>query len=113
MSRKRTRESLAQQMHEPCGSCAGTGSVKTAESTCIEILRGILNHSRQQTDQVRCVDYLVRANQSVIDRLLEEDAQLLSSLADDIDRQVRLQVETCYAAGQYDLVCVPVSLPIQ
>ncbi|MEJ2132623.1 MAG: Rne/Rng family ribonuclease, partial [Gammaproteobacteria bacterium] len=34
MSRKRTRESLAQQLCEPCGECNGQGLLKTPESMC-------------------------------------------------------------------------------
>lgn len=109
MSRKRTRESLAQQLCEPCDACGGTGRVKSPESTCVEILRSIMSHARQPGAGTDCVDYVVRANQLVVDRLLEEDAQLLSTLARDIERIVRLQVEPCYAAGQFDLVCIPVT----
>jgi len=109
MSRKRTRESLAQQLCEPCHACGGTGKVKSSESTCVEILRSIMDHARHLGAATDCVDYIVRANQLVVDRLLEEDAQLLSTLACDIERVVRLQVEPCCAAGQFDLVCIPVN----
>ena len=109
MSRKRTRESLAQQLCAPCGACGGAGIVKSAESTCVEILRSISNHARHPGTAAEWVEYVVRANQLVVDRLLEEDAQLLASLVGDIERVVRLQVEPCYAAGQFDLVCMPVN----
>ena len=109
MSRKRTRESLAQQLCAPCEACGGKGIVKSSETTCVEILRSITNHARHLDSAAACVDYVVRANQLVVDRLLEEDAQLLATLAGDIERVVRLQVEPCYAAGQFDLVCIPVN----
>jgi ribonuclease G len=112
MSRKRTRESLVRQMCEPCGSCAGTGQVKTAESACVEILRSLMYHARQNPNVARHSDFVVRASQAVIDRLLDEDAPLLASLASGIERAVRLQVEPCYAPGQFDLVCVPATPPI-
>ncbi|MCP5179421.1 MAG: Rne/Rng family ribonuclease [Pseudomonadales bacterium] len=108
MSRKRTRESLLQQVSERCGSCGGTGRTKSAESACIEILRSILYHARQACVTGVVNEYLVRAGQPVIDRLLDEDAPLLSLLASEIQRHVRLQVEPCYSTAQFDLVCVPV-----
>ncbi len=111
MSRKRTRESLVQQMCEPCSGCAGSGHVKSAETACVEILRSLMYHARRNSGDAGSVDYIVRANQVVIDRLLDEDAALLASLSSGIERAVRLQVEPCYASGQFDLVCVPTAFP--
>ena len=36
MTRKRTRESLQQQLCEPCPTCGGKGFVKTSETVCLE-----------------------------------------------------------------------------
>ena len=47
MTRKRTRESLAHMLCEPCPTCAGRGEVKTARSVCYDILREILREARQ------------------------------------------------------------------
>lgn len=107
MSRKRTRESLVRQMCEPCSGCGGSGHVKSTETACVEILRSLMYHARRNGSPASPVDYVVRAGQGVIDRLLDEDAALLASLASGIERAVRLQVEPCYAPGQFDLVCVP------
>ncbi|HEV7477505.1 MAG TPA: ribonuclease G, partial [Burkholderiales bacterium] len=46
MTRKRTRESLAHVLCEPCPTCEGRGAVKTAHTVCYEILREILRESR-------------------------------------------------------------------
>src|SRR5690606_14151304 len=43
MTRKRTRESLGQQLCEPCSTCQGRGFVKTAETVCFEIFREIID----------------------------------------------------------------------
>src|SRR5690606_19151410 len=45
MTRKRTRESLAQQLCEPCPTCQARGNVRTARTLCYEILREILRES--------------------------------------------------------------------
>ena len=68
LSRKRTRESLYQQVCEPCPHCEGKGMVKTSESTCIEILRSILQDARVRACEpgrpgepgLRPGDYLIR-----------------------------------------------------
>jgi len=111
MSRKRTRESLVQQLCEPCAHCDGLGSVKTAESTCIEAFRAILQDSRNRRDgDGRAtgdgMEYLIRASGNVVDRLLDEDAEQLAGLSREIGRAVRLQVEPSYGPGQFDIVLV-------
>ena len=112
MSRKRTRVSLAQQMCEPCVHCDGSGLVTTAETTCIEIFRAIsqdaLNRCREgEPSRLRDgSEYLIRASDRVVDRLLDEDAEQLAELGRAIGRDVRIQVEPSYGSGQFDLVLV-------
>ena len=45
-----------------------------------------------------------RASQDVIDLFLEEEAQPLAALGDQIGRRITLQVETLYQQEQYDIV---------
>lgn len=111
MSRKRTRESLVRQMCEPCSVCAGTGHVKSAETACVEILRSLMYHTRQNVNASKHTGFVVRASQAVIDRLLDEDAPLLATLKSGMERAVRLQVEPCYGPGQFDLVSVSAAPP--
>lgn len=109
MSRKRTRDSLARQLCEPCPQCRGGGLVKTAQSTCIEAFRAILQDARGRRDaddRAAGMEYLIRACATVVDRLLDEDAESLASLAGEIGRPVRLQVEPSYGPGQFDVVLV-------
>ncbi len=47
MTRKRTRESLAHVLCEPCPVCAGRGELKTAQTMCYQILRELLREARQ------------------------------------------------------------------
>ena len=103
MSRKRTRGSLAQQVCEPCGVCRGTGITKTDESTCIEVFRAILKEADPQCAESRG-DYVVRAPQGVVDRLIDEDADHLASLSRQIGREIRIQMEPSYGPGEFDVV---------
>ncbi|MFM8766509.1 MAG: ribonuclease E/G, partial [Rubrivivax sp.] len=47
MTRKRTRESLAHMLCQPCPTCEGRAQVKTPRSVCYDILREILREARQ------------------------------------------------------------------
>ena len=100
MTRKRTRESLEHVLCEPCPCCEGSGSMKTAETTCYEIFREILRESRQyDADQL-----LVLASAEVIDRLLDEESDNLAELEQFIGKPVKLQSESLYTQEQYDVV---------
>ncbi len=100
MTRKRTRESLAHVLCEPCMTCKGTGQVKTARTICYEILREILREERQFKPR----EFRVLASQSVIDLFLEEESQSLALLGDFIGKSISLQVETIYMQEQYDII---------
>jgi ribonuclease G len=107
MSRKRTRESLVQQVCEPCHHCQGMGVVKTAQTTSIEVFRAIMRDVEipcGSSDGDR--EYLIRAPESVVDRLLDEDADHLAALARLIGFEVRIQVEPSYGPGQFDIALV-------
>ncbi len=102
MTRKRTRESLGHVLCEPCPSCRGRGSIKTAETTCYEIFREIIRESRQfDVEQL-----LVLASQDVIDRLLDEESHNLAELEQFIGKAIKLQAEILYTQEQYDVVLV-------
>ena len=100
ITRKRTRESLARVLCEPCPTCSGTGQIKTARTVCYEILREI----QREAGQFNPREFRLVAAQSVIDLFLEEEAQPLAALCDAIGRQVSLMVETGYAQEHYDIV---------
>ena len=101
MTRKRTRESLAHILCEPCPMCQGRSEVKTARTVCYEILRELLREARlfNETREFR-----ILAAQKVIDLFLEEESQSLAMLSDFIGKPVSMQVETMYTQEQYDIV---------
>ena len=100
MTRKRTRESLAHVLCEPCPTCQGRGEVKTAQSVCYEILREIVREDRQFNGR----EYRILGSQQVIDLFLDEESQSLAQLSDFIGKPVSLQVETLYSQEQYDVI---------
>jgi ribonuclease G len=100
MTRKRTRESLERVLCEPCATCQGRGTVKTARTVCYEILREILRESRQFNAR----EFRILGAQSVIDLFLEEESQSLAMLGDFIGKPVSMQVETSYTQEQFDII---------
>jgi ribonuclease G len=100
MTRKRTRESLAHQLCEPCSACAGKGVVKTARSVTYDILREILREARQFNPR----EFRVVASPKVIELFLDEESLHLSSLSEFIGKPISLQSEAAMAQEQYDIV---------
>ena len=100
MTRKRTRESLAHVLCEPCPTCQGRGEVKTAQTVCYEILREIVRESRQFNAR----EFRILGSQQVVDLFLDEESQSLALLSDFIGKPVSLQVETLYTQEQYDVI---------
>jgi ribonuclease G len=100
MTRKRTRESLAHVLCEPCPTCQGRGEVKTAQTVCYEILREIVREARQFNAR----EYRILGSQQVIDLFLDEESQALAMLSDFIAKPISLQVETIYTQEQYDVI---------
>lgn len=102
MTRKRTRESLAQILCETCPTCQGRGEIRTAQTICYEILRELLRESRQ----FNAKEFRILASQPVIDLFLDEESQSLAQLGDFIARPIGLQVGTSYTQEQYDVILI-------
>ena len=101
MTRKRTRESLAHVLCEPCPVCGGRGEIKTARTVCYEIMREIVRVYRQYRD---ARSFKVLASQTVIDTFIEEESAALNLLQDFVEKPVSLEVEPVYTQEQYDVV---------
>ena len=102
MTRKRTRESLAHQLCEPCSACSGKGVVKTPRSVTYDILREILREARQFNPR----EFRVVASPKVIELFLDEESQHLAGLSDFIGKPIFLQAEAAMAQEQYDIVLI-------
>ncbi len=100
MTRKRTRESLAHMLCEPCAVCAGKGSIKTARSVTYDIFREILREARQFNPR----EFRIVASPKVIELFLDEESQHLAGLSEFIGKPVSLQSESAMGQEQYDIV---------
>ncbi len=100
MTRKRTRESLAHMLCEPCPTCQGRGQVKTARSVCYDILREILREARQFSPK----EFRVIASAAVVEMLLDEESVHLAGLSEFIGKPISLSAEAGMNPEQYDIV---------
>lgn len=67
---------------------------------CSEIFREILREARAYENS----RLLVLASQSVVDRLIDEDAGVVADLQELLDKQIEFQVEPVYTQEQFDVV---------
>lgn len=101
MTRKRTKESLQQQLCEPCESCQGKGFVKSSQSICLEIFREIMRYARlYQTPK----QFTVVANPTIIGLLQNNEADMIAELTYLIGRPIHLAVENGYHQEQYSIL---------
>ncbi|MFN4102746.1 MAG: ribonuclease E/G, partial [Tepidimonas sp.] len=100
MTRKRTRESLAQMLTETCPACDGRGRVRTTRTVCYDILREILREARAFNPR----EFRIIAAPQVVERFLDEESQHLAGLSDFIGKPISLQSESSMTQEQYDIV---------
>jgi ribonuclease G len=100
MTRKRTRESLAHMLCEPCPTCQARGQVKTARSVCYDVLREILREARQFNPK----EFRVVASAAVVEMLLDEESSHLADLSAFIGKPISLSAEPTMNPEQYDIV---------
>jgi len=99
MTRKRTRESLRQLMCEPCPCCQGRGYVKTVETITYELFRDLMREARDFSPKTMTIV----AGLELIDFIREEESLTFSDLQALLKIPIRLQVDSAYRHGQYDI----------
>ncbi|MCZ2496777.1 ribonuclease G [Xylophilus sp. Kf1] len=100
MTRKRTRESLAHMLCEPCPCCQARGVVKTPRTVTYDILREILREARQFNPR----EFRVVASAKVVELFLDEESQHLAGLSEFIGKPISLQAEVSMGPEEYDIV---------
>lgn len=101
MTRKRTRESLQQQLCEPCPTCGGKGFVKSAETVCLEIFRELMRCARVYNTPKK---FTVVANSGVIELLQSTEADTVAEFEYLLGRPINLDSDNRYNQEQYDIL---------
>ena len=100
MTRKRTTSSIGQILCQPCPTCSGLGSIKSAETVCLEVIREIMRFGRQ----FEASKLLVMAPSTVVNHMLDEHSTTIVELEGQIGRSIRFQREDQYMHEQFDVV---------
>ncbi|UJF24212.1 Rne/Rng family ribonuclease [Suttonella sp. R2A3] len=99
MTRKRTRESLRQVMCETCPSCEGRGYVKSTETIVYELFRELMREAREFNPKMLSVI----GSPELIDFIREEESLSFSDLQALLKTPIRLQSDTSYHHGLYEI----------
>lgn len=100
MTRKRTRESLGRQMHEPCFYCDGTGNLQSKQTVAYEILRQL----KRDRLSLRGYSVVVNAHPAVIDLMKTEERAAVIEAERRYQRRIELVARKEYHLEQFDLV---------
>lgn len=99
MTRKRTRDTLARVMCEPCPYCEGTGRVKSTLTVCYELIRE-LNKALAKS---KAQKVSIFAHPEVTNRLCGEDFDLIETLEEAHGKSITIRSENNYHIEQYEI----------
>jgi ribonuclease G len=110
MTRQRMQESVSSGLYTDCPYCRGKGIVKSATTVSVELQRklsGIVRRARNRTqDQNKAIKLRVLVNPAILDRLREEDADLLISLEKDYNAQLTFRSDPHFHVENYRIIDV-------
>src|SRR5262249_11568215 len=100
MTRKRTRESLARKLTEPCFYCEGKGYLKSKTTICYEILREL----RRSGDAVKEDAVVVACHPEIADLLATSDHEYLEAMEKRLQKRVLVKSRPSYHMEQYEIL---------
>ena len=110
MTRQRMQESVSSGLYTDCPYCRGKGIVKSATTVSVELQRklsGIVRRARNRTpDLSQPIKLRILVNPAIIDRLREEDADLLISLEKDYNAQLTFRADPNFHVENYRIIDV-------
>jgi ribonuclease G len=113
MTRKRTRESLVQQLCEPCGYCDGRGYILSAESVAYKVLREI----RKDLPRFCGRQIALAVNPQVAAVLLGPARKAVASLGSELGREIEIRARPGQHHEQFEATALdegpPVALPLR
>jgi len=103
MTRKRTRESLAQQLCESCPNCEGRGYVQSSRTISNKVLREL----GKAAEHLPGSTLLVHAHPGVAELLLGEDADTLKELEEKLGRTLAVRADSKLHQEQFEISAAP------
>jgi ribonuclease G len=99
MTRKRTRESLARKLTEPCFYCEGKGYLKSKTTICYEILREV----RRSGDIVKDETIVVQCHPEIAEMLSTADKEYVESLEKRLQKRVLVKPRGSFHMEHYEI----------
>jgi len=99
MTRKRTQESLRQQLSSPCQYCEGRGYVKSNESIAYEILR----ECQREAMNSREGGLAVYCHPKIAEYFAEEERQAVEDLEKKLSRRLTIKVDSKLHLEEYEI----------
>jgi len=100
MTRKRTRESLQQQLCDPCSYCEGKGHIRSVPTVASDILRQL----RKETYlHPAAPEVTVKAHPEVITFLYDEEGERLDELERQLRKRLFLRATPGFHHEQYEV----------
>ena len=100
MTRKRTRESLARKLTEPCFYCEGKGYLKSKTTICYEILREL----RRSGDSVKEDAIVVQCHPEIADLLMTSDHEYVEDMEKRLQKRVLVKSRASYHMEEYEIL---------
>ncbi len=100
MTRKRTRESLAKLLCQPCPHCEGKGSMKSTKTVCYEIFREIERATRKKPNVKRIQ---IEVSQRIADALYEEENDYMEKLESERKLKISIKVGKDMPEEEYEV----------
>lgn len=99
MTRKRTRESLAQTLCESCFYCEGKGTLKSKKTICYEIFRELAKtYGDLQTKEI-----VLYAHPDVTKLIEEEEIESIHKIEKMINKQIKIEAMPDYHVEQFEI----------
>jgi len=99
MTRKRTRDTLARIMCEPCPYCEGTGRVKSTQTVCFELIRSLI----KVLAKTKGPKVSIFAHPEVTASLCGDDFDLIETLEETHGKSIQIRSENNYHIEQYEI----------
>jgi ribonuclease G len=103
MTRKRTRESLAKVLCQPCPHCEGKGLLKSPKTICYEIFREIERATRKRPNAKRIQ---IEVCQRIADVLYEEENDYLEKLESERKFKIKIKVNQEMPEEEYEVAVI-------
>ncbi|MDP8221856.1 MAG: Rne/Rng family ribonuclease [Candidatus Lernaella stagnicola] len=101
MTRKRTRESIARVLSEPCPYCEGKGYVKSKTAICGEIFREIKKEVASSCSK----SIILHVHPEIADLLYEEERAGVEFLEESCGTDITIKDNSSFHLEQFEIIC--------